>query len=1789
MKAQIISATEGVKASELSRQLVLQGLRKEQADALIEQISGNEAITSNTVLTKEQTSAILEQAEARKLLSAEQRQNIANDIEESASSATEATAEMAQASSELAESTAKVGTTSSILARGVSQLETGMKSLLSIFVSSPTAIIATLTGSIIGLTYIIGKFQDSAKNAAKAASDFASSMSSINSTYNQETQTLNELTEKYQDLREQLIAAKGNEEETYSIKSQMLELQKQLNEIYGDEYDKVNLVTDAYRDQTDELKKNAKQKAENYLNENYDKIEEAKDKLLSERTYELGNFNYGLQDADLGNELHRQIKQLAKDSGIEWDDKKGFVFKGTAEDASKAINQFMTDVTNLKNAQSNLPDSIEENLSAFSSSMSKQLGYADEIIKGYQETYETAQMAQIASDTNLSKGYNQAIDAVEKYNDAVLRSENPYDDKNVKKAWDNLQTIKNGIKENEAEWGQYSNIMDDVFSTASDDAYSFYQTMQNDDSVSKLVDDLQGLSDTDLQSMADDGVEDSFDKLCQKANEYGLEVQDVIDLLLQLGIAQGKVEESVQNETNILSFSDAWEQLKNSAEDATKGLADNLTELAEKGRLTAETFSQTDTSGYFENLGISADDATKQINALVSSSTQLQSMSEQISKMSDMLADKKNGTTASASDLAGFDATVKGLESWEEFERVMGSSKSSMEECQAAANALATEWVNNGNFLANLTEENKDYYTHQLKSMGIENAASVVTESLTGKKEALRLKYLALNAVLTDFEGKTNGACARLLEQENASDQTRSALADLVTQEILFNNSSLDVSGKISALNQLALAAYGVSDALTSGMGLDSRYYNGKTTEERAAEKMSILSSAQKVTSSQISISPTGSQNYKPTGGTDKKKKEKPQTGLVDFYEKKINSLNNQLDVLGEKYENIFSIKKKKDNLDEQIDKLKELSKVSDTAAKRYRKQANKITFFKDSKKDAEFKEKIRNGSYNITRYDQDTINKIQRYEDYIGKAEDAESQSRTAKTQEREKQKDKNQLDIDTAQQRKDWLDAEIENTGNSEKKIRLLKKQRTEIGKIYDGEIANAKLEHNSVKVKELQAEKQKELTDNTISQYQLDADNAEAKIAKSQALAALDEGNYKKQNKRLEAQKKYLREQYDAQIKIAEAEGNTLEVERLRAELLKELRDKAKEQFDNIDETYSLKIGFTENKKNAIQDQISLLEAQGQKIGSRLYTKQIELNNVNLGRLKQELIDQTEELAHIGKKTPEWYATQDAIFATEKAIDGIITENANLQKSINQLKFDNFDNLLTKLDDVTSEIDFIVGMLDSENLFDDNGKITDDGLTAVGLTAEKYDVLIAKAQKLKEEQADIEQMYAKGDLDPETYESKMREITKSRQDTAKSIKDSEKAIKSYVEQGLNKQNEALEKEIENRKKLLRQQKTDLDFKKSLEKKNKEIARLETQIAVTEGDTSDENKKNLRELRSRLQDLKDERDDTLYERSISDQEDALDTMLENSKKQTEDYLKDSNKVLMDAFALVNTNTSQVANNLEKISEDLGYDISKNITDAWKDGGKAVDSYANILQGSVPKINLQIESITTKWKEACKAAEEAANATVNATEGRYTNHTTVGADPKVLSDIEWYINKNGDTPKNKPSSHSALNQYIYEKTGKVIAEDKQAGLAKILGINGIGKDTNASDRSKILKALKDAGFSSGGVINARSVGEDGFGLVKHEEAVLTKPQWQSIRDLGTALTNMNYSLYKPYIPKFETRNAQSPVYNIDSSITVEGIATNEIVRDMANVAKKQAEDVVAEINRRTYTKGVRR
>ena len=356
-------------------------------------------------------------------------------------------------------------------------------------------------------------------------------------------------------------------------------------------------------------------------------------------------------------------------------------------------------------------------------------------------------------------------------------------------------------------------------------------------------------------------------------------------------------------------------------------------------------------------------------------------------------------------------------------------------------------------------------------------------------------------------------------------------------------------------------------------------------------------------------------------------------------------------------------------------------------------------------------------------------------------------------------------------------------------------------------------------------------------------------------------------------------------------------------------------------------------------------------------------------------------------------------------------------------------------------------------------------------------------------------------------------------------------------------------------------------------------------------------------------------DQEDLLYDRSISDQEDALDQMLKNSQEQAENYLKDSEKVFVDALNYVNSHTYQVSQNLEKISKDTGYDISSNITNAWKDGGKAVDSYANILQGNVPKVTTQIGLITSAWEAAADAAEKAAQAMVTATTDTYLEHTSVGKDANSddnaikLATVKSFISANKQKATHDKGYYASLNQYIYDKTGgKVLSKTNEAKLADMLGVKISARELTGEqgkkDLAKILKELKNIGYSTGGFVSIKDAvrysGEDGLALVKNDEYILSPKQTDGFLTLAEYAPQLAETLKNMPTPQWNFPNMDvyrnipiadrepSVVNNIDNRVTVEGVATDKIVKDFENVATKQAEKVVSKINNITYAKGVR-
>lgn len=1454
---------------------------------------------------------------------------------------------------------------------------------------------------------------------------------------------------------------------------------------------------------------------------------------------------------------------------------------------------------------------------------------------------------------------------------------------------------------------------------------------------------------------------------------------------------------------SIASFDEAWLNLKNTDDSDLKGAADDLLDLANAGQLTGNALEGLAGGQQLMNeTGLSAEALAQKINGLVNASTQLSSMSTQISKISDMLADKKNGTVASASDLAGFDVSVRGLESWDKFEEVMGSSESSMDQCQKAANALATEWVNDGNFLANLTDENKQYYITQLEDMGVKNAEQIVIEALTKKEEELRFEKLLSADASTDFQNATVADILKLQNLGDITEQEKAKLAAFTLEKQYCNKNTIVTDADCQNIYTLAKMAGAGTEALNKLAALKQRLSDNPimSNEMRNNINNAIQDIVNGVTTSagakldipQVKVNSSGSSSYKSPSSKKSKSKSKTKSDaaeVFDFIEIKLNNLTDKASKAKDKIDDLLTFGQKKNQTKKAIEATTKAITAQEKAYKKYMAYANKAAKTQNSKKTTSSSSSTGGNAVYDTATDYLGLKYVwggasltkgadcsgftqQIYKKFgVSLPHHAADQAKmgTKITSKKNLQAgdlvffgSKNNIThvgiyggdgkfiesphtgasvrVSKLSSRKDFVSgsrfSKINNatstSSSSGKNVKKVKKGvSSKTLEHYKKLIRNGTLDADGIQtiknenlknaMKDYQTwyEKAKSckeqvtsLTDQLKDLYETLANNpidsASDKIEKlgtkmdilnakvgnltfnpTKKIGTSDIDNLYKQiiknyNSQLSASKtaytgatksyksnkssltKSLKKTKAKNIGLTQNEFNSIKsnlksnksisynlINKIENDTLRKkciahneyllakntatdnynqakedhtsnVRQTRKDHFDEVQARYDNKAGLIEQRKNAVSNSLSIAEAKGLLIGEAYYTRQADAVKSDMQLKQEEAEELAKKLSTIKFGSDEWYEAQEALNGVYESIQQDEQELAEFQKSINELKFDRFDELLDKLGDITDETDFLVDMLDSDNLFDSNtGMITQDGITAIGLTAQNYDTYLAEAQKYKDAIADLNEMYNSGKIGLTDYNSKLREYQQGQRDSIKSANEAKKSLVAYVKQGLDAQNDALEEAISKKKELLETEKDLHDFQSKIADQNKNIANLRKQIAALEGDSSESNRKKLQQLKSDLKDAEKEQSDTLYDRSVSDQEKALDDMLTKSKESAEDYLKDTNKVFSDALTYVNANSSQVASNIEKIAKDTGYDVSTYIVNAWKDGGDAVGDYASTLSSNIPNITAQLGLIASSWQSICKAADEAAEASAKYAETKVTDTQGIGspndsgtsgngsgssgsndADKqqelyelrKKASDITEWISKHSVSATHKKSYYGALNQYLYDKQhGQVLSKADEVALAKKLGVSVKSDLSGKNDREKITSALKklikDASFSTGGVIKdlVKLSGEDGISFLQRGEAVLSKEQTQALLNFKPVIPQIDSIIGNLKNIPIEKISSQSPTYQIDNRTIVEGVATDQIVKQMEGVAQKQAENVVRKINQATYAKGVRR
>lgn len=825
--------------------------------------------------------------------------------------------------------------------------------------------------------------------------------------------------------------------------------------------------------------------------------------------------------------------------------------------------------------------------------------------------------------------------------------------------------------------------------------------------IGKVTDKYSGIN----------GSKEYIESLNEKELRYLHDLKEEVKTVDELRNSITELNKEKANKNKTISFKEAWKSLNTEAKDS-------LLELAEAGKLTKEEFEKSSASQtILEQTKLSAEEATKEVNKLVSTADQLSSMKSGISSISSILGEKKENVSnkntrnkgIGADTLAGMPEDVKAQsDEYEHFVEVLGNGSSTMEQCKEAANKLATAYVNSNNFLSNLTEGSKDYYKSVLTEMGVENASEVVKNALAKQTYALRLEKLldanASKAEITALQNEaeqygisssemTNYVLQKKIANDNALDTSKSIknLISLATQcgatgkvvEALKN--LLIETSKLEDIENDSLSNYTASIKTDAQHAVDEAIHAKSEAHGKQAHKISklnkklqkLLKDGRKKISVDVTPSTKSSGSGKDKGSSSNSKQQ------IDWISRSLDRLSSKLDLVKSKYDNLVNSKKIKTsddllnarnkNLDEQYNILKKTEQYQSKAEKKYTKKANTV------KLSGSLKKAVREGRISgsmkklIASYGEKTANKIQKYQDYYDKAQNAKKE------------------------------------------------KQSTIVAK------------------RELKKE-----------QYQNYVDLYDSRTTRAEAKEAV-QTNYTDKNNSINTQLENIKKSYKYQKLIADLTGDKAEADKLEYDMQKKIAELKLQQIQNIQKDYDNRIGLIDNDIQDIDNAVALAEARGKIVTANYYKSQNDLQRnkrqeavVERDKVRTELASAMKD-GSIKMYSDEWYEVQSTLQSLDNTINDCDVEIAENTTAIREVHDAMLEELAEYANRMNTEADFLSTLLSREELTDsEKGTFTNAGLGTLGAYGINMETAQSQIRELNREFAILQEMKKKGILD-------------------------------------------------------------------------------------------------------------------------------------------------------------------------------------------------------------------------------------------------------------------------------------------------------------------------------------------------------------------------------------------------------------------------------------------------------
>lgn len=405
---------------------------------------------------------------------------------------------------------------------------------------------------------------------------------------------------------------------------------------------------------------------------------------------------------------------------------------------------------------------------------------------------------------------------------------------------------------------------------------------------------------------------------------------------------------------------------------------------------------------------------------------------------------------------------------------------------------------------------------------------------------------------------------------------------------------------------------------------------------------------------------------------------------------------------------------------------------------------------------------------------------------------------------------------------------------------------------------------------------------------------------------------------------------------------------------------------------------------------------------------YRNAITTNNNTLNALQEQKNLVQQKMLTLNAGSAEYQEYADQLAELDKKILETANSNAELKKSIVDLRFKQFDEAQDKLDDLIEDYGNLRDMMDSDTFYNDDGSFTDSGLANISLINKEMDAYKQEIADCTAELEDLEKLKKSGTITADQYKERSENAMNRIQQASKSLYSSQQSLLDMYSDKITKENDLLQENIDKRKKALDNKKDYYEYDKTIKDKTKDINALKAQIAALEGTTNAAAQAKLAKLKADLKDKEEDLADTKYEHQLDmeskgydDLSEKADDTLDNTLKSLKSNTDLQKSVINDMLSEVKNSYKETFDEISKILEETGY--------------KTADLFKDLMNANTIK--------------------NSTNETVNEAKdhpGDYTNVDTSGipSDSKADAAISGAL-------KDSESAGKASNNIGYDQNGK--------------------------------------------------------------------------------------------------------------------------------------------------------